>query len=94
MWEKIINFYNTNLYFHSFILAIEAAIISFFTSYNGGIPASRAAWISLAFAVGGALWGAIKRWMATNVATAAVPMKKAVEPVIVVECANTKGETK
>jgi hypothetical protein len=73
-FKKILNFYNTNTYFHSFILALEAAVISFVASYHGGVPASKAAWLSLLFAFAGALWGAIKRWLASNVATKSVPL--------------------
>jgi len=54
---------------------MEAAIISFITSYNAGLPTTKAAWTSLAFAVGGAIWGAFKRWLANNVATQPVVAK-------------------
>lgn len=73
--KKVLNYYNSNTYFHSFVLAIEAAVISFATAYNGGIPASKSAWVGLACAFGGALWGACKRWLASNVATKAVPVQ-------------------
>jgi len=76
MWAKLMNFYNTNALFHSLVLGVEAAIISFATSYNGGLPTNKAGWVSLAFGVGGAVWGAIKRWMATNVATKNLAMLK------------------
>ena len=74
LFKTILNYYNTNTYFHSFVLAIEAAVISFGTAYNGGLPSTKAAWVSLAFAFGGAIWGAFKRWLASNVATKSVPI--------------------
>lgn len=76
MWEKIVNFYNTNAAFHSFVVALEMAVVSFVTSYNGGVPATKAALVSLCFAFAGAIWGAVKRWLATNVATSNLKMKQ------------------
>jgi len=73
--ESVINFYNTNAYFHSFVIAVEMAVVSFATSWQGGLPTTKAAWVSLGFAVGGAVWAAIKRWLATNVATKNLTMK-------------------
>jgi hypothetical protein len=73
--KTIVNFYNTNSYFHSFVIAMEMAIVSFVTSYDGGLPTTKSALVSLAFAVGGALWAALKRWLATNVATVGVVPK-------------------
>ena len=72
--KAIVNLYNTNTYFHSLVLAIEAALISFVTSYNGGIPTTKAAWLSVLFALGGAIWGAVKRYLASNAATKSVPL--------------------
>ena len=75
MWKTIMNLYNTSTVFHSLVIAVEMAVVSFATSYSGGLPTSRAGWVSLAFAFGGAIWAAIKRWLATNVATKQVPLK-------------------
>lgn len=93
MLQKIINYYNTNAYFHSFVGALEGALLVFFATYNGGIPSTRAAWLILIGAVVKALFNAAKRWTQTNVATAAIPMKKVIEPIVVVERDITKGET-
>jgi hypothetical protein len=71
----VMNLYNTNATFHSFIVAMEMAIVSFVTSYQGGMPTTKSAWISLACAAGGAVWGALKRYLATNVATVGVTTK-------------------
>jgi hypothetical protein len=73
---KILNWYNTNTYFHSFVLALEAALISFATSYSGGLPTNKSGWVALASALGGAVWGALKRWLSQNVATVGVEVKK------------------
>lgn len=75
MGQKLLNLYNSNAYFHSFVVALEMAVVSFATSYNGGLPSSKSAWVSLGFAVSGVLWGAAKRWMATNVATVGLNLK-------------------
>jgi hypothetical protein len=69
------NLYNTNSYFHSFITAIEMALVGFITSYSGGLPTTKTAWATVAAAVGGALWGALRNWLATNVATQARSLK-------------------
>ena len=53
MWQKILNFYNTNAPFHSFVTALVFAIVSFATSYSGGMPTTKQAWTALAFAAGG-----------------------------------------
>jgi hypothetical protein len=73
--KSLMNLYNTNTLFHSFVLGLEMALVSFITSYNGGLPTTKAAWVSLALGVGGAVWGAIKRWLANNVATQPVAAK-------------------
>lgn len=73
--KSLMNFYNTNAYFHSFVVAVEMGVVSFATSYSGGLPTNKAGWVSLGFAVGGVVWGAVKRWLATNVATTSLTMK-------------------
>jgi hypothetical protein len=69
MWQKVMNFYNTNAPFHSLVIALEYATVSFLTSYSGGLPKGKAGWVALVASLGGALWAAGKRWMATNEAT-------------------------
>jgi hypothetical protein len=76
MWQKLLNFYNTNAVFHSFVVGMEMATVSFITSYNGGLPTTKAEWVSVAAGVGGMLWGALKRWLATNVATTGLQLKQ------------------
>jgi hypothetical protein len=93
MWKKIVNYYNTNAYFHSFVEATEAAIVSFCTSWSGGLPLTKAAWVAVFFAMGKALWSAWKRWMQTNVATVAIPMKKEIKPPVVCDETSTQGES-
>jgi len=75
MWERLMNFYNTSAAFHSFVVALEYAAISFITSYQGGVPSSKAGWLALGGAFLGALVGGIKRWLATNVATQGLRLK-------------------
>jgi len=67
MFNKIVNFYKTNGKFHSFVVAVEFGLVSGLTSLTGGIPGTKAGWIALAGIVGGAVWGAAKRWATTNV---------------------------
>lgn len=76
MWNKLINYYNTNAKFHSFVVAIEFAAVSAATSYQGGVPNSKSGWTALAGFVGGMVWGASKRWLAINVATEGVEPKQ------------------
>lgn len=72
MWQKIVTLYAANGKFHALVVAIEMALVSFGTSYNGGLPVTKAAWVSLGFAVGGAIWGGIKGWLRNDVAIATV----------------------
>jgi len=77
MWQKVLNYYNTNSAFHSLVMALEYA----FATYVGGVidgwvtsgtltlPTSKAAWTALGVGLAGALWSAAKRWAQTNVAT-------------------------
>lgn len=80
MWNKLINYYNTNAKFHSFVVAVEqGAGMGLALAFGGGAPLSKSAWIVAAGTVGGAIWGAAKRWLATNVATEGVEPKQAVK---------------
>jgi hypothetical protein len=93
MLTKIINFYNQNAYFHSFVIAVEFALVSFMTSYNGGIPVNQTAWVSFGSALGGAVWAAVKRWLATNVATHGLNMKSVSQVSSVVSVTSTTTNT-
>ena len=73
--KRLVTFYNTNSKFHSFVVAVEYAAVSFLTSWSGGVPTGRSGWVALAGAFGGSLIGAAKRWLATNVATVGVEVK-------------------
>lgn len=75
MLPKIINFYNTNAKFHSFVVSIEYAAVGAIVSYDGGALNSKTAWIAAVSAVAGAIVGAAKRWLATNVATQNLQLK-------------------
>lgn len=76
MWNKIVNYYNTNSKFHSFVVAVEFALVSALSTYDGGVPTTKSAWIALGGFVAGVAWGAVKRWLVQNVATAPVELKK------------------
>jgi hypothetical protein len=93
MWQKIVNFYNQNAYFHSFVVAVEWGLVSFWTSYSGGVPATKSAWASFGLALGGALWAALKRWMATNVATDGLNMKAPAPATPVVPISSVNSNT-
>ena len=69
MFEKIVNFYKTNSKFHSFVVAVESGLVSGLTSLVGGVPVNKAGWVAIAATVGGAVWGAAKRWATNNVLT-------------------------
>jgi hypothetical protein len=71
---KVLNFYNTNAKFHSFVMAVEYAVVGFVVSY-GSVPSNKAGWAALGAGLVGAGWGAIKRWLLTNVATSNLQMK-------------------
>lgn len=73
--NSLMNYYNTNAKFHSFVVFVEMGAVSFATSYSGGLPTTKAGWVALVFAGGGAVWGAIKRWLSTNVATENLTLK-------------------
>lgn len=75
MLEKIANKYNSNAKFHSFVIAVEYAAVSFVTSYGGGMPTQKSGWVALGGAFVGAVIGATKRWLATNVATQGLNLK-------------------
>lgn len=66
--QKIVNLYAANGKFHSFVIAMEFAIVGFLTTYSGGLPTSKDGWMALAAGIGGALWGAVKGWLRNNVA--------------------------
>lgn len=72
--KAIINYYNTTPWFHSLVQALLLALASFTTSWNGGLPTTKAALVALLAGLGGALWGTFTRWLATNVATKSVPV--------------------
>jgi hypothetical protein len=74
--QKIINYYNTNAKFHAFVLGLEMSIATALTSYSGGFPTTKSAWIAFAAFIGGAAWGGIKRWLQQNVASAPVALKQ------------------
>ncbi len=75
MWKQIMNWYNTKPLFQSFVQGIEGAMVSALAAWTGGIPANKAAWISLGAFVGKALYGWGKRWLQQNVATVGVVTK-------------------
>ena len=74
--QKIVTFYNTNSKFHSFVITLEYAAVGFLVSYSGGVPSSKSGWTALASGFAGAVVGSVKRWLATNVATDGLEMKK------------------
>ena len=76
MWQSLMNYYNTNSKFHSFVVAVEFAAVSAATSWDGGLPTTKSAWLALGGFSGGLIWGAVKRWLATNVATEAIQLQK------------------
>jgi len=69
MLKKVMNLYNTNAKFHSFVVALEYGAVGFLSTWNGGIPSGKQGWIALAAGLAGAVISAGKRWAATNVAT-------------------------
>lgn len=73
--QSLINYYNLSPTFHSFVICLEYAAVSFVTSYSGGVPTSKSGWIALGGAFVGTVIGAAKRWVATNIATVRVPQK-------------------
>lgn len=75
MWRKVMNYYNTNAKFHGLVIAVEYAGISFLTSWSGGVPTGKSGWVALGGGLIGAVVGAVKRWMATNVASVGVETK-------------------
>jgi hypothetical protein len=82
MLKKIMNWYNSNAYAHSFVNGLEGAVVGALSSWGGGVPASKGAWITLAAFVGKAAWGWWKRWAAQNVATTPVPQGPAQLPAV------------
>ena len=76
MMQKLVNYYNTNSTFHSFVICLEYAAVCFITSYSGGMPTSKSGWAALGAGLVGALVGAFKRWAAVNVASVGVDVKK------------------
>ena len=76
MWPKIVNLYNTNALFHSFVQGAISAMIVAFSTYSGGVPTSKAGWYAAgAFFVKGFISFAT-RWAQQNVATKSIPMTK------------------
>lgn len=75
MWKKIMNYYNTQPLFQSFVSGAEGAVLGALSSWSGGIPLNKAGWITLACFFGKALYGWGKRWMQQNVATVGVVAK-------------------
>lgn len=65
--NNLINFYNTNKYFHSFATAVEYAIVSFIVGYSGSFPKTKEEWTGLAAAGAGAVFGGIRGWLQANV---------------------------
>ena len=74
--QKIVTYYNQNARFHSFVITLEYAAVGFLVSYSGGVPTSKSGWAALASGLAGAVIGSVKRWLATNVATDGLDMKK------------------
>lgn len=68
-WQRVMNYYNTNAKFHSFVVAVEYAAVGFLSTWPGGVPTSKQGWVALGAGVAGAIISAVKRWAATNVAT-------------------------
>lgn len=74
--QKLVNLYNTNTRFHSLVIALEYTGLGFLGSWSGGVPSSKSGWIALATGLGGALVGAGKRWLQTNVASQNLSLKQ------------------
>lgn len=76
--QKIVNFYNTNAKFHSFVVAVEYGAVSFVTGYfsTGNLPMSKKALVAFGVGLVGAVIAAVKRWAATNLATQNLQMKQ------------------
>jgi len=66
--QKLVDLYAANGKFHSFVVALEFAFIGFFSTYSGGLPTTKDAWLALGAGIGGAVWGAVKGWLRNNVA--------------------------
>jgi len=66
--QKVVALYAANGKFHSFVVAVEFAIVGFLTTYQGGLPVGRDGWSALGAGILGAIWGAVKGWLRNNVA--------------------------
>jgi len=66
-FRKLIALYRLNGKFHSFVIAVEFAVVGFFTTYQGGIPVTHDAWSAFVSGLVGAVWGTVKGWMRANV---------------------------
>lgn len=63
----VVSLYVQNKKFHSFVIALEFALVGFLSTYSGGVPTSKQGWISLGAGLVGAAWGAVKGWLRNNV---------------------------
>jgi hypothetical protein len=66
MFKKLAILYQTNKKFHAFVAGVEGAAVAALVSYGGGIPTTKAAWITLGAFVGKAVYGAIKQYLIEN----------------------------
>lgn len=65
--KKVVDLYAQNKKFHSFVVGLEFAVVGFFTTYQGGLPATHDAWAALGAGLLGAVWGFFKGWLRNNI---------------------------
>ena len=75
MIQRLISLYESNAYVKSLVTALEMTVVSFVTSYSGGLPSSKSGWVALASALGGAVWSALRTWLVQNAVKAQVAPK-------------------
>lgn len=72
--KTIVNLYNAKPWFHSPVQALFMVLVAFTITYQGGIPSTKAAVLSLLAGAGSSLWAAFTRWLQSNVASKSVPI--------------------
>jgi cyanate permease len=72
----LINLYNTNTLFHGFVTGLEFAILTWFAQLSGGVPTTKSGWITLVVGLGGAVYGFLRNWITTYVASQQAALKK------------------
>lgn len=73
--NKVINLYNTNQTFHSFVSGLEGTLIAAVVSYSGGSSNGKTAIASFVSFIGMTAYGFIRKWLVDN-ATVIVPLTK------------------